>query len=174
MNLLISSKHLAYIILTVSVVATFLTVFFFTYASKIEEEIVINQMNYITSDLLDSIDIFIPDQLRKNLKAQINTIKTPDLSKEDKEAEHSNKKVLMDTVKIIVPFLLVSFAVVIGMSYMYDFSLKEILVETTLVLFFVAIIEYLFLTRFAKYFISADVNFVKHKFVSSLQHHLQK
>jgi hypothetical protein len=67
----------------------------------------------------------------------------------------------MDTIKIIIPFLLISFGLVIGMSYYYNFSLKEILVETTLVLVFVALVEYLFLTRFAKYYISADVNFVK-------------
>ena len=174
MNLLISSKHLAYIILTVSIVATFLTIFFFTYASKIEEEIVINQMNYVTSELLDSVDIFIPDNLRKNLKSQINNLTPPDLSDADNEAAESNKKVLMKTVKIIVPFIIISFGVTLWMSYKYDFSYKEILFETFLVLLVVATIEYLFLTKFAKYYISADVNFVKYKFISSLQKHLNE
>lgn len=174
MNLLISSKHLAYIILTVSVVATFLTIFFFTYASKIEEEIVIEQMNYITNDLLDSINIFVPDNLRKNLKSQLNYIKPDDLSKEDKKAKESNKKVLTSTIKIIIPFLIISFITVIIMSYKYDFSFKKILLETFFVLCVVAIIEYMFLTKFTRYFISADVNFVKYKFISSLQKHLLK
>ena len=170
MNLLISTKDLSTILLTVVFIGTFLSIFFFTYASKIEEQIVIKQMDYITNELLDNFDIVVTDDLRKNIKIQLEKVKSIDLQSEDNEASENNKKIFSNTIKIIVPILLIVLLLTFGLSFVYNFSFKDILKQSIFILLVIAITEILFLNIFAKHYISADLNFVKYKIVSDLEH----
>ena len=50
-----TSEEIASIMMSVLFVGTFLGVFFFTYASKVENQVVIDQVNYIVSDLTQQL-----------------------------------------------------------------------------------------------------------------------
>ena len=155
--------------LTVSLIETFLSIFFFTYDSKIEEQIVIRQMDYITTELLDNFDIVVTDDLRNTIKKELQNVNKFDFQKEDNEASENNKKIMSNTIKIIIPILVIILLLTFGLSFVYNFSFKDILIQSLSVLVIIAMVEILFLNMFVKYYISSDLNFVKYKIVSAFE-----
>jgi hypothetical protein len=162
-------KDIALILLNIAFVATFLTIFFFTYASKVEKNIVESQMQYITNNFLDNISLFIPDNKRKLISSMLNNVKIPDLSSQDNKVRENNNKIMYSAFKIVLGFFLSTILVTALLSYYYDFSYKEIFLQSLLIIAVVATIEYSFLTKFGSRFISADVNFVKYKIIDTIQ-----
>ena len=165
----IPAKHMASIILTVSAMAAFLSIFFFTYAAKIEKKVIQNQMNYITNQLLDEFSVFIPDSAIPQLKALIDKINVPDLSVQDEKVKKANNIIFQQTLKIIIIVMICALVVTFGMSRYYDFSYINVLMMTGLSIAVVAIIEYVFLTFFASKYLSADFTFVKYKILDTIQ-----
>jgi hypothetical protein len=165
----LKSKDFALILLNISFVATFLTIFFFTYASNVEKKIVESQMQYITNNFLDNISLFIPDSKRQLISSMLNHIKIPDLSSQDNKVNENNKKIMYEAFKVVLGFLITSVIITGLMSYYFDFSFKEIFLQSILIIAVVASIEYTFLTKFGSRFISADVNFVKYKIIDALE-----
>ena len=166
---MISSKHIAQIILNVILVATFITIFYFTYAKNIEEQILIKQINYITNTLLDDFALFIPKSKYQDMKIVLKNIKTPDLADEDAKVAANNEAVIKQTFTVLIPVVIVSLLVVVFMGYYFNFSLIDIMVQGLLTLIVVAIVEFVFLKYLGGNFYSADPNFVKYKIIDEIQ-----
>ena len=166
---MLNSKHIAQIILNVILIATFITIFYFTYAKNIEEQILIKQMRYITDNLLDDFSLFATKAQYPLIKKTLQNIKTPDLSDEDAKVDANNKVVMEQTFKILIPVVVVSLLVVFFMGYYYNLSLTNIFIEGLLTLSVVALVEVVFLKYLAGNFYSADPNFVKYKIIDEIQ-----
>ena len=155
-----SKKDIGNIILHVILIATLITIFFFTYATTVEEEIVKDQVDFIIEDLTEGTKLF-PAEMTGLLKASVDGIELPDMKSVDEEVEKKNKK-LMNHVLILVGAILISgLSLVYFMSQKYDFSFLDLLKHNAIVLLFVGLTEFCFLRYLAKNFRSGDPNHVK-------------
>jgi len=155
-----SKKDIGNIILHVILIATLITIFFFTYATTVEEEIVKDQVDFIIEDLTDSTKLF-PPEMTGVLKTSIDAMELPDMKSVDSEVEEKNKK-LMNNVLILIGSILISgLSLVYFMSQKYDFSFLELIKHNAIVLVFVGLTGFFFLRYLAKNFRSGDPNHVK-------------
>ncbi len=166
---MLTAKELALVILNVVFMGTFLSIFFFTYAHKIEQQVFTNQMNYITNDLLSDVNTVIPQKTKPLIKSYLNTVQLPDYSQADMQVTASNNAIRTSVLKIVIPTVVVSLLLTVFMSYKYDFSYKEIVVQSLMTLGVVGTVEYVFLTYFGSNYYSADVNSVKKDIITSIQ-----
>jgi hypothetical protein len=161
------------VIIQVYVIFVFLTVFFFTYASKKEGEIVKNQVDFVTKDFLATELSLLPDSVKAMIAEKINTIE-PDTSR-NKTIEDSNNEIKAKTTKILVSlgviilvFTATSFFLSTRITFFKDLNLIHILKETAVILFFVALTEFIFLEYFAARFISVEPNLIKSRIYKNL------
>ena len=157
---MLTSEEIGNVIMMVVFVATFLGIFFFTYVAKIENEIVVDQVNYLVSDLTQDLKL-LPEETLKIIRQKVNEAQQPDLSKEDEMVEKHNSEILSTATMAITIFLVVGLIVVHIMSRKYNFDMWPMVGRNLIILTFIGIIEYVFLIVFAKNFISADPNYIK-------------
>jgi hypothetical protein len=157
---MLTSEEIGNVIMMVVFVATFLGIFFFTYVAKIENEIVVDQVNYLVSDLTQDLKL-LPEETLKIIRQKVNEAQQPDLSKEDEMVAKHNSEILSTATMAITIFLVVGLIVVHIMSRKYNFDMWPMVSRNLIILTFIGIIEYVFLIVFAKNFISADPNYIK-------------
>jgi len=158
----------ASIILHIIIIVTFIMIFFFTYGSYLEGQVIKSQMEYIVDDLVGDIKIIAPD-LASSLKQRIKSIKKPNLEEEDRIVEENNRKLRNKALLVIGSTLIIGLALIYSLSKYYAFNLKDIIIVNTVSLIAVAITYFLFTTFFIASFRSADPNFVKRKLLESLK-----
>jgi hypothetical protein len=161
------------VVIQVFLIFVFLTVFFFTYASKKEGEIVKNQVDFLTKDFLATELSLLPDSVKAMIAEKINTIE-PDTSR-NKTIEDSNNEIKAKTTKILVSlgviifvFTVASFFLSKKVEFFKNLNLIHILKETAVILFFVALTEFIFLEYFAARFISVEPNLIKSRIYKNL------
>ena len=155
-------------ILHVVLISVFIGIFFFTYASRVEQNIVKERSREIVRDITNDIKTFAPKGSISFLGKIANQIQPPDLREEDKEVEEKNKALLEKATKVLAVLFVVGISVSLFLSYKYGFSFKTLLIHNFIILFFVALTEFSFLTFFAQNYITIDSNFVKYKTLDTL------
>ena len=172
------SYRLANILLHVVLVSAFLAIFFFTYASKVEGEIVSKQSVEIVTDIVKDVKIFLPDPVLDDVNNRMQKIELPDMSEEDEKVRTSNDALRTRVIKFIVIALLVTSIVVWLLTYIYGRDSKEsftftgIIIHNLIVLCFVGLTEYVFLDYFARNYISVDSNYVKYVALKTINERL--
>ena len=162
-------EKIANVLLSIVLMSAFLGIFFFTYAARVEKNIVKSQSERIVVDLTaDLNDVLTPTQLSDLRDLVSPYIVTPDLSKEDREIEENNKLLMKKASIVIITFVVIGLTAVFLLSKMENFSLKDIIIRNTIILFFVALTEFCFLTYLAQNYITIDSNFVKYKIINTL------
>lgn len=163
------TKHIAHVLCGMSLVSIFIVVFFFTYAAKIEQQIVEERCTEIVDDLT-SVVAQLPQDYKNMISAEISPylVVPPSLAAEDSIVEAQNKALLKKAAIFVSIFVVITFSIIFIMSRVFGFSFLEILKGNFLVLLFVALTEFVFLTFFAKNYITIDANFVKQKIVQSI------
>ena len=156
-------------IIQVILISTFIGIFFFTYASKVEENIVKKQCAEIIQDLSDDIKIMVPSNTLQQIYTKvIPNIKAPDLSKEDAEVKQKNDVLIKSVTKLIIAFVGIGVSIVALLIWIFKIPVKEILISSGVSVLFVAIVEYSFLTFFAQNYRTIDSNFVKMKILENI------
>lgn len=172
---MISAFYVSNIIMHVIFMTIFLTIFFFTYGSYVERETVKNQVNFVVDDLFDSIKPFLPDESRKKIKSEVATYKENiDVSKDEIVIQHNNKikKTAMTAViifLIIGTFVIYTLMKKLDMQHMSNNAfIKKLLKHNFIVIIFIALTEYIFLSVFSKNYISIDLNVLKKNVMNKL------
>lgn len=147
-------------IMTVILVATFLTIFYFTYVSHVEESIAKEQIELLVDDFTSDLQL-LPAQDRELLKQNLKNVKRQNMSSQDQEMEEHNKKVVSDALTALVILNVIGIGIAYYLSYKYEFSFWEILKHNLIVLIFIALTEFIFLNVFVRNYISVEVNKVK-------------
>lgn len=155
------------ILLVAALAASFIGLFFFTYGKNVERDIVVNNVDYLVTDLLGGVNL-LPQEITSSLKEKLQKTNLGDMSKEDEKVAQHNAALLKKALTFIGILNAVVLAVVIGLAYKYDLNLMEILVEGFLILLCVGLVEIVFLYFIARKYISADPNTVKNRFVTKL------
>lgn len=160
------SHQIVNIILSVTLIATFIGVFFFTYGKTVEENVVKTQSEFIATSLANDVSMFIGPEQAKFISKQITA---PDMSQQDAEVSASNAALQKHAYTILAIAGIIGLLVSYGISRMYDMDFGSLLKSNLIILAGVAMTEYVFLTYIGQNFISADPNFVRYKILSVLK-----
>jgi len=162
------------IIVHVSVMTIFLTVFFFTIASRQEKTITESQINFLLNDSIRSEVSALPEPVKAKLKKQIDESldkNKDELAKQDAEVTQKNQE-LTDFMTNIIFIILIITALIIFVAYSYFnwgwTELKYIFGTAGLTIIFVALTESLFLFMIPSNYLAIDPNKVKYKIINKI------
>lgn len=168
------AEDIAYLILTFTLIATFISVFFFTYVSKTEGDIVKSQMDKIVTDLMTDTGAVIS----ASQKAQISQIitqnlKMPDMSQADADTASANNALKNKAAKVFGALILIGLLVIAGLWYKYRFSLMEITKYSFIILILIAATEFLFVSQISRNYQIVDANYVRYLIANRLRTYAQ-
>jgi len=147
------------VVLQVSCIFIFLTVFFFTYTANEEKKVVENQVNFLIDNIVGSNINLLPNSVKQSILDKCDKLKSDNSQNESIKANNDSIK----SKSIIIMIVLISIVTVITVWLKYNnyIHLEKLLKETGLIVLFVAITEFLFLTFFASRWISVDPSLIK-------------
>jgi hypothetical protein len=166
------AEKIANIILHVILISALISIFFFTYAAKVEEQIVKDQVEHIIIDLVDPVNMLAPEY-QLGAKMAVQALVAPNMDELDKKVAENNKKLLKKVVMLISVVVAVGVFIVYTMSKKYNFDFKELMKHNAIILVFVLITEVAFITFIAKNHRIGDPNFVKKTVLVELKKHLK-
>lgn len=154
-------------ILSVVLISAFIGVFFFTYVAKVEEKIVKRQSIEIIKGFTEDIRKLLPRPMLKQVYDSIEPSLVPqDLSSEDEEVKISNAELIKKARRIIVIFTVIGLLLVVLLCFIFKVNPKDIIINTLVILVFVAVTEYVFVTYIVQNYNTIDSNFVKQKMIN--------
>jgi len=165
-NHFVDSHMLADVFISVGMIGIGISVFFFTYASIIEEKIVISQTNIIINDLMQTIRPLLTIEQRKNLAENISV---PNSKKEDIEALNSNNELISNAYTKLLIVFVVSIGIGLAISVIYKHNFYYLILLNTILLVFVMLTEFTFLHFIPEKIIVADTNWVRYKILTDIR-----
>jgi hypothetical protein len=158
-------EQFAQIVLNVTIVCTFIGVFFFTYAAKIEKDIVKDQSEYIASSMATDIRVFLPPSVKEDITKNLTV---PDMTDEDDSVKKSNTKLMKKAMLVLGILFIVGITFTFILTKIGKLDMK-ILINAIIILLFVAITEFVFLNVITRNYNVADPNFVKYSLLKSVK-----
>ena len=170
------------IFIQVVLIFIFLTIFFFTYVNKIEKDSFKLQMDILVDDMFKDLDgtNIVPEAnkqdvlniLNKTLDKQKTKVKEESKDSDDK-INNSNKQITNNAF-ILVGVVCGVLSVTILITYLigYCIPVHIHLRDAILSVFFVAMIELIFLSLVTKNYISIYPNSIKYKIGDSIQQYI--
>lgn len=163
-------------------VFVFLTIFFFTYVSSVEKEEFDSQLNGIVDDLFnqyhDSIEKIVPKNQGMKLAYKTLLYGIIDSTQESiEEQTQKDKQEVIDGNKVVVRNSIIMIGIYISLTLFilyllyrwgFEMDIKSNLKEGIFILFFIFIVEFVFLNVIARNYISGNANDVKKKIASSI------
>ena len=164
----------------------FISIFFFTYAATTEQKVVKDQLNFLVDQTVGPILGFVCKNKVVNCDKLVNSIdsidpKSPSIKKNDDKINSSNKAIMMKAGEI----LLITSVIVLGivgalffisknknLGFFKHFNINHVLIDSFIILLFVGITEYVFLTYFGSRYITIDVNKVKIALLQKIKDYL--
>lgn len=165
-----NSQQIATIILSFVLIATFISVFYFTYVASVEGDVVKAQVSYIVDSLVRDLSIALSPAQKTMIRTYITrTIKTPDTTEADAKVESSNQSLFIEAAIIFAILIGVGLIIVGIMRYKYKFDALETFQVSLLMLCVVAATYYAFITFIVKNYNLIDSNYVRYLILSKLQ-----
>ena len=180
---MINSQFFCNVIIQVTVIFIFLSVFYFTYAKNKEADVVMNNVDFLLKNFIGQGKInFLTPNTRNIVKADLNdNTNTQESINSDNDVEKKNKEIINKTIKTVMTVVVcvccfVLFCFIMNKrgifpSFFTHLEFKEILTETFVIIVFVALTEFCFLKFFGSNFISIDPNKIKLAFLKNLQNY---
>lgn len=162
-----SLEFFIHIFISVTFISIFICIFFFTYATRVEKTIVINQTNDLVDELAGSMLNY--PTVKKNLKPYIDDWVPPDMSTDDEKVEQANKLIVNKAVYMIGFSATTMLVFLLLLAYIYNISFYSIIIPNLIILFLVAVTEFCFLTFIAANYISFDPNYIRYRILNVLK-----
>ena len=156
------------VIISVLFISLFIGIFFFTYGAYIESQVVKNQMKFLSEDVAEYINLFGPD-VNAYVKTKLNDLPKINLKEEDEKVEQNNKSVMIKALIANVVFILITIGIVYYLNKTANLNILEVLMKNFIILIFVALTEFAFLTFYGSHMISIDPNKVKYYMVEGIR-----
>jgi len=163
-----STHHIATIILSVTLIATFIGVYFFTYGTYLEKVVVDNQMDYVVKDLVSDFKILAPEAAQ-SARISIQNIKEPDMRKEDEETAAANKKLLTTAMIVLASVFIAGIVSSLTIVFTTGVHAKEFFITNLIAIVIVGLTYFAFTNFAGRMFISADPNFVRKTILETLK-----
>lgn len=152
----------ANVLASVVLIAVFNIILYFTYTTRIEENVIKLTAKRLVNDLTYDARVLLPPGTLDKIATAVGPyLQYPDLSKEDAEVDASNKALTQKTIKVVSIASAIGVTLVAAIVYFAGLDVWEILKRNLLIIFFVALLEVVFLTFIVQYYITVDANFVK-------------
>jgi hypothetical protein len=164
-----SALLIANVLLHVILMAVVISLVFFTYGAQIEKKVVTSQVDNLVTDITADLKAVLTDEQKQLFQRAFSTLTPPDMSKEDEEAAANNRALIKRALIVVGTVFAVGVALVILLAVIFKFSFWDLLAENVIVLLAAAATEFLFLSFFAKNFVSLDPNMVKAEVIRGLQ-----
>jgi hypothetical protein len=148
--------------------------FFFTYAAKIEKQIVIAQIKYITDDLLGVFKSNLSTDMSRTLRSSLDQLPEIEMAEIDKKVQENNDKLKIQAFKVLAGFLTVSLIVAYLLAQNYYLDFTSIVQKNLLILGAIGITEFIFATYIATHYITADPNYVRRLIINTVKEHVNK
>uniref|UniRef100_A0A6C0KUF2 Uncharacterized protein n=1 Tax=viral metagenome TaxID=1070528 RepID=A0A6C0KUF2_9ZZZZ len=164
------AKHVANIIMATAMISVFLGVFFFTYASSVEQKIVVQRSTEIVDDMVLTAKNAIPQSQKTVIMNEIvpYLVVPKSLEEEDAKVAAANKELMVTAAKAIGIFVFFCCILLTLLTIFFKVPIIELLKDNFIILIFVGLTEFTFLTYFAENYVTIDANYVKGKILESL------
>ena len=154
------------VLLQITCIFIFLTVFFFTYVSNEEKKVVENQIDFLIDNVVGANLNILPNEVKENILSKINNLSSNSDNDSIKKSNDSirskaTKILIILSIVVIVIFILSIYFNKTNVSFFKNLSLSTIFKETGIIVLFVGLTEYIFLTYFGSKWISIDPNVLK-------------
>ena len=154
------------VITNVGLFSTFVAIFFFTYASTIEQNIIISQTKIITTDLLQTIKPLLSEAQRAYYKKNLTV---PDMRAEDINALNSNNALINTAYGMLLIVFVVAIVVGLILAIIFKHNYYKIIGFNLIILLIVGLTEFTFLHFIPQNYITADTNFIRYTILSKLR-----
>ncbi len=178
---MITSFVASNIIMNIIVISLFLGVFFFTYGTYLEKEIMKNQVDYLVDDLISPIKVFIPQDTMKRINLKLNTFNISIDKLGDEKVKKNNKEIIKKATIAIGVSIIAAIIIITIISKKFNkenMSTGEFwgkLIKYNLVsILFIGITQFIFTTRFSKNFMTIDINLLKEFTLNNILNKLNK
>jgi hypothetical protein len=164
----------AYIVLGVILIATFISIFFFTYVSKVEGDVIKSQMTNIVNNLSDGSQLLLtPDQQASIGTLIQDNLNIPDMSTQDSKVRDNNNALKKKAVKIFSMIILSGFVILIYLWHTHKLNMSEIFKYSIIILLLVGLTEYLFVSQISRNYMIVDPNYVRYLIANNLRSYAQ-
>ena len=170
------------IFIQVVLIFIFLTIFFFTYVNKIEKDSFKLQMDILVDDMFKDLDgtNIVPEANKQDVLNILNKTldkqktKVIEESKDSDDKINNSNKQITNNAFILVGVVCGVLSVTILITYLigYCIPVHIHLRDAILSVFFVAMIELIFLSLVTKNYISIYPNSIKYKIGDSIQQYI--
>jgi len=162
-------EKIAFIIMNVAFIALFIGIFYFTYASNIEADVVQRQMSDLVNYFMNDVDILLSSDIKKTIANSLANVKLPpSVYAQDEYTTTENSIRETQAFQILITIFLLSMGVawfLVPNASEYFSICKMSLLFTAVI----AIVEFSFLTFIGQYYQSVDPNTVVSMFITALQ-----
>lgn len=158
------SREIVDVIIGVVFMATFIGIFFFTYGAYIEKRIAKEQIEGAVDNLMQDIKYFAGDQISPVL----GLLKAPEMTEEDNKVRESNKALIKKVIMLITIFFVLGLGLAFSLSWFKGVNFMASVKHNIIILIFIALTEFSFLTFIAAEYRSLDPNIVKKTILHAL------
>lgn len=165
------SKLFITVITNVLFISLFISLFFFTYTAYIEQEIVQKQMGFLSETITGNIKLLGPD-IKKEFKEFINKLPEIQLVEEDNKVKKMNAETMYNAIVINIIFAIVLCILVLyvwSIGYIDWNKVEEILITNVIIVAFIALTEFGFLTYFGANFVSLNPNTIVYNIINNIK-----
>lgn len=154
------------IMINIGLISALLGIFFFTYASIVEESIVKANASIGVTNIMEAISPLLNNNIKQKIKTDL---KVPDLDKEDIEAKNKNNILMNDAFSKLLIILDIGLTGGFILCTIYKHSFKHVLLLNLIITALVGCTEYIFLSFIPANFISVDTNFIRYTILTTLK-----
>jgi len=151
-------KKIVNIIISITFAMSFIALFFFTYVTDIEREVVLNNVNYIINELGGSLPILLDGLPQRDIIKSLDLVKLDDMKEADETVKKINDKIIHNSLVIFTSFFAVSLVICLSICIYFKLDIVEILSTNLLLLGGIALVEFVFVNFIIRNYISADIN----------------
>ena len=179
-----NSEFISIVLCQVIFFFVFITIFFFTYAALTEQNVLKKQISFLIDQTVAPYLKFIKQVDQTDTATLIDKINGIKINKKsDDEVDSNNKQVITKAIKVLGIAVLIIIGIIFGLyhfsktknsGFFKSFSLKPVIIESLIILVFVGLTEYVFLTYFGARFISVDINQIKIAIIKKIKEYLNE
>lgn len=156
-----------HIILSVVFISCFICIFFFTYATTVERNIVVNQTQNLVDSFTGNISLLFSDN--KSVKNFVQNMSVETVNQDDERIKEKNQKILKEAAYVVGISAACLILLTIILIYFFKLNYKKLIITNLIVLLCIGVVEFSFLTFIAQNYISFDPNYVKYLLVENLE-----
>lgn len=155
-------------VINIVMMALFISIFYFTAGSSIEETVLEKQIDYIVTDFAQGANVVLPQNIIDQIVNSLNQKQAGNPAL-DKQIKKYNNALIKKAMITIGTFVAITAIYVTGMTMNNDVDILPILGECGFILIFIGLTEFLFARYIGGSYYSGDPNMVKVATLKALQ-----